>query len=285
MILCRIGYCDQILNFSDLKLLSQDTTAQDVYLETYNLSPNFGVNDYDDGLKAYFNPQNGESNLCAPTTLAEYLIYQMAITKALPITTRVPGVRADLKSIDANALVIDLIQKCKTDPVTGTLGPDLMNCMGASVQEYFGKNIQIDHIFSYDASTDFHFPKYVTWINKEPSFEDIAEALRKGDPVLTQVDWWSSAPNHTNPHKAGGHYFPIFGFARQNYFGDNLLQLDITDPAPTSPWVVNSHNSDFNVVTALRNKDNPYIFLDGRGFLGQEKRAFLGQLTIIHIQK
>ena len=277
-------FAAQMLTFSDLKLLSADTTAQDVFADAINLAPNFGINDSDEGLKPYFNPANGESNLCAPTALADFLVYQMAITHLLPITAAVPGISADLKSIDANALVIDLYHRCKTDPATGTLGPDLMNCMGDAIKAYYGKSITIDHIFKYDANTDFHFPTYVKWINKDPDFTDITAAIRNGDPVLTQIDWWSSAPDHSNPHRVGGHYFPIFGYARQDYFQDNLLQLDITDTSPISPWSVNQLNSDYNSVTALRNNNNSYIFLDGRGFNGQTVRGFIGQLTIIHIQ-
>lgn len=275
-------FSSQRFNFSDLKKLSEATTAQLVFDQAVNISANFGLWQKDSELSDFFNKKNHKSFLCGPTTIAHYIIYHMAVTHRYPITANVPGVSLDLKSIDANQLILDLAIRCKTDFNTGTNGNNLVACVGDAIFSYFGKTVTIDRILN---SSDplIRNPSFVNWQNRNPDFSDIKSALDRGEPVIASIDWKAVDPSTNAIVRNGGHIFPIYGYASQNYFGNNLLQLAITDPDAPGPWSVNDKNSDYNIVTAFRERDQSgYIFLDGRGFSGQTDRAYLKQLIILH---
>ncbi|MBC7538503.1 MAG: hypothetical protein H7281_06770 [Bacteriovorax sp.] len=276
------SFSAQILKFSDMKMLSQQTTSELVFDEAMNIAPNFGVNQIDPDLKPYFDPATGKSELCVPTTLSHFLIYQMGITHALPIQTNVPGVSQDLQSIDANALIVDLTKRCKTDLAKGTNGTNLMNCIGEAMQVYFGESISIDRIMK--SSNDQKYPSYVQWENRTPELADIKNSIKNGDPVLASVNWWKIDPVTKIWTTTSGHEFMVYGYGWENYFQENLLQLDIMDPEYN--WITSTTSSDFNTEMAIRRKDLPSssIFLDGRGFNGQVSRGYLNSLTIIHIK-
>ena len=264
-----------------MKLLSQTTTAELVFDEAKNLAPNFGVNQIDPDLKAYFDPTTGKSELCVPTSLSHFLIYQMGITHALPISSSVPGVSQNLQTIDANSLIIDLSKRCKTDFKKGTNGMNFMNCIGDAMNAYYGKSVSIDRIMK--SSTDLQYPNNVQWQNRAPDIADISNALKNGDPILASVGWWKIDPITKVWSSTSGHEIMIYGYGWENYFQDNLLQLNIMDPEFT--WTTSPTTSDYNNVMAIRRHDLPSssIFFDGRGFNGQVSRAFLNSLTIIHI--
>ena len=277
------SFSSQILNFADMKFLSQKTTAELVFDEAINIAPNFGINQIDSDLKAYFNPTTGKSELCVPTSLSHFLIYQMGITHALPIQTSVPGVSENLQTIDANTLIIDLTKRCKTDLSNGTNGLNLMNCIGEVANAYYGKDVTVDRIMK--SSTDPQYPSYVQWQNRSPDINDITNALKNGEAILASIGWWKIDPITNVWSSNTGHEFMIYGYGWENYFQDNLLQLNILDPEFT--WVTSTITSDFNNVMAIRRKDlsTSSIFLDGRGFNGQVSRAFLNSLTIIHFKQ
>jgi hypothetical protein len=271
----------QVLKFADMKLLSQATTAQQVFDEAVNIAPNFGINQLDEGLKPYFNPANGKSELCVPTSFANFLTYQMGITHKLPISTNVPGVSSDLQSIDANALVTDLTKRCKTDLATGTASNNFMNCIGEAMQTYFQKDAKVERINL--PFKDLNFPSYVEWKNRAPDLTDIQQAIKNGDVVLASVAWYKIDPTTQKWVTTSGHEFVIYGYGRENYFENNLLQLAVLDPEFI--WNMTNTTSDYNLVMAIRRKDDPNssIFLDGRGFNGQVSRGYLRSLTIIHL--
>ncbi|MGZ3790239.1 MAG: hypothetical protein ACXVLQ_17030 [Bacteriovorax sp.] len=274
----NFAFGSQVLKFSDLKKLSESTTAQYAFDEAINLSANFGVNQLDPELRPYFSPIDGKSELCVPTTLSQFIIYQMAVTKKLPITTNVPGVSSDLQTIDANALIIDLSKRCKTDYAHGTNGDNLMICLGDVFSDYFGKKVAIKRIMKSDQGA---YPAYVNWENRIPDLLDIREALKNGSPVIGSVGWNSIDPQTKKWVYSSGHVFGIYGYSWEKYFQDNILQLNIMDPYFV--WSTSQEASLFNIASAIRHRDDPAssIFLDGRGFNGQNKRGFLGSLTII----
>lgn len=281
IVISGTSFAAQILKFSDMKMLSQQTTSELVFDESMNIAPNFGINQIDPDLRPYFDPETGKSELCVPASLSNFLVYQMGITHTLPILANVPGVSQDLQSIDANALIVDLAKRCKTDPSKGTNETNLMNCIGEVMNVYFGESLTIDNIIK--SSIDPKYPSYVQWENRAPKLEDIKKALKNGDPVLASVDWWKIDPTSKLWTRSGGHEFMIYGYGWESYFQDNLLQLDIMDPAFT--WTSSTTSSSYNNEMAIRHKDvaTSSIFLDGRGFNGQVKRGYLSSLTIIHI--
>ncbi|MBC7712209.1 MAG: hypothetical protein H7177_02660 [Rhizobacter sp.] len=281
LLLSTSAFGAQVLKFSDLKKLSSATTAQFSFDEAINLSANFGTTQMDPDLKPYFGPTTGKSELCVPTTLANYLIYQMAITQKLPISDKVPGVSKDLTTIDANALIIELSKKCKTNYDTGTNSDNLMVCIGDVFNEYFGKKVAIKRIVKADKVTN---PDYVTWENRQPDINDLREAMKKGLPVLGSVNWNIIDPVTKKWKYTSGHVFGIFGYSWEKYFENNLLQLQIMDPAYV--WTVSTQTSVYNNVTAIRRRDevDSSIFIDGRGFNGQTSRGWLGAATIIDFE-
>jgi hypothetical protein len=275
-------FASQVLKFSELKKLSENTTAQLAFDEAFNLSANFGVNQLDEELKPYFGPTTKKSELCVPTTLSHLLIYHMAVLKDLPISTNVPGVSADLQSINANALIIDLSKRCKTDYDKGTNGDNLVGCLGEVFSTYFNKNISVKRIFKTDLPVIN--PKYVEWENRVPDLSDIKDSIKNGIPLMGSVGWNAIDPVTHRWVYTGGHEFGIFGYSWEKYFENNILQLNIMDPEYI--WSVPQDTSVFNIVSAIRHRDDPTssIFFDGRGFNGQNKRAFFGSLLIIKIQ-
>lgn len=274
---------DQILRFDELKVLSQKTTAQLVFDEAKNISPNFGLWQYDEGLKPYFSKTDGTSFLCGPTTLAQFIIYHMAITKKLPINRKVPGISSDLKSIDANQLIIGLAKLCKTDFESGTNEQDYAVCISNALRNYFNKSATIHWIG--DVFLTQELPKNIKLEGRPPTFSDIKNAIKNDIPVISWVLLRDYDPVNNRLKEANAaHIFPIFGYAYQNYFQDFALQLNVTDPAAAVRWEVNQNNSNFTTVSALRSKSlTENIFLDGRGFNGIEDRAYLHQLLIVNI--
>jgi hypothetical protein len=268
----------QILKFAELKKLSEQTTAQHAFDEAINISANFSINQIDPDLKPYFSPTTQKSNLCVPTTLANFLIYQMAVTKQLPISTNVPGVSADLQTIDANQLIIDLLKKCKTDFDNGTNQNNVVACLGDITSLYFNKKVKIKRIVNDVNAIN---QDYVEFENRRPDLKDIRDILKTGSPVIASVGWNSFDPQTNKWVYTNGHVFGIYGYSWKKYFGDNILQLDISDPEYV--WQVPQDTSVFNIASGIRMRDDPNssIFLDGRGFNGQFKRGFLGSLLQI----
>ncbi len=275
---------DQVLKFDELKVLSQKTTAQIVFDEAKNISPNFGLSQFDEGLKSYFSKNDGSSFLCGPTTLAQFIIYHMAITKKLPINSKVPGLSQDQKSIDANQLIVELAKLCKTDFESGTEEQNYVSCVSNALKIYFNKSASIDWIA--DPFLTAELPKNIKLQNRLPTFSDIKNAIKKDIPLIAWVLLREFDPvNNKLKEASTAHIFPIFGYAYQNYFQNFALQINVTDPAAAVPWVVNQNNSDFSTVSAFRSKKlTESIFLDGRGFNGVEDRAYLSQLLIINIK-
>lgn len=275
---------DQVLRLDELKVLSEKTTAQIVFDEAKNISPNFGLSQFDEGLKPYFSKNDGSSYLCGPTTLAQFIIYHMAITKKLPINSKVPGLSQDMKSIDANQLIIDLAKMCQTDFESGTNEQNYVLCVSNALKVYFNKSVTIDWVAEPFITQEF--PKNIKLQNRLPTFSDIKNAIKKDIPVISWVYLREFDPiNNKLKEATAAHIFPIFGYAYQNYFQNFTLQLNVTDPAAAVRWEVNKETSDFSTVSAFRSKKlTESIFLDGRGFNGIAERAYLNQLLIVNIK-
>jgi hypothetical protein len=271
----------QIIQFSKLKLLGTDTVSLRPYDEAVNLSPNFGLNQTDEGLKPYFDPANGESQLCAPTSLAHLLIYKMGISRELPISTRVPGVSADGNSIDANTLIIDLAKRC--DSIKGTSLQNQPACITKAVADYFGKNVTIDY---YDSSPDEKpFDKNVTRISRQPLLTDIKLSLDMGEPILASIGWYTvnAVKNEWKPEDS--HKIVLYGYEGLHNTTPNVLNLFETDPR--WKWRENYDVARYDLITAFQTWKNgeSSIFVDGDGFKLSSEAAFLTNLIILHIQK
>lgn len=232
------SFAAQILNFSDLQI-----------------SSNFNITQDDSDLKPYFS-QAGKSELCIPTSLAQYLIYEMGVTNKLPITTKVPGVSSNLKSIDANALIVDLSKKCKTNYDKGTSTNNLMVCIGEAIKDYYGKKVSVKRVMK---GPNIIHPDYVQWEERNPDITDIAEALKNGSSIIATVNWNKFDPETNRWVYNGAHAVGIYAHSSEKYFENNVLQLQVMDPLSIG-----------EVVTTIRRNDNPEtsVFLDGRGFLG-----------------
>ena len=271
----------QVLQFSDMKLLSTATTNQVVFDESVNLAPNFGVSQNDPDLKPYFSPKTGFSELCVPTTFSHFLTYQMGITHQLPISTSVPGVSSDLQSIDMNALIVDLAHRLKTDYTTGTTGDNFVSGINDVMMNYFGKSVSIDKILN--STSPRPYPQNVRWQNRDPELVDIRNALSAGDPLIGDVDWYHIDTTTKNWVYDGGHVFMIYGYSRESYFQENMLELALMNPKWI--WTNSTTSADFDNTLAMRSTQDQTssIFFEGRGFQGQTQRGFLKSLTTVHI--
>jgi hypothetical protein len=282
LLITSVAFAQQVVKFADMKLLSQATTSQLVFDESINLAANFGINQNDSGLQSLFDPATGKSPLCAPSNLAMYIAYQMGITHRLPVTTHVPGVSADLQSIDLNALVTDLAKNQCFTTAQETSTQNFMKCLGSAFEKYFGVSVTVDRISANDANTSY--PSFIRRNNKVPDLADIRASLKKGEPVIASLGWYAYNPQTKNWVRSGGHEVQIYGYSWESYFNDDLLELAIMNPL--TPWPTSTTNADNDLTMAAKNyySDQTYsVFLDANHFQGQEKRAFIEALNIIHL--
>jgi hypothetical protein len=240
-------YASQVFTFSELKKVSNETNSQD----SVNLSANFNLNQLDSDLKPYFSPVDGSSQLCAPVTLAQFILYNMAITKKLPITRKVPGVSTNLKKIDASKLIVAVAKKCKTDFTNGTYKAPLMDCLGDIFSTYFDKTISVKQI---EASQDV-FPHYVDLENKAPRLSDITASLKKGQPLMTFLGLGSYDPIGRRWMISSGHFVGIYGFSAKTYAENNKMQLMVANPL-----AMKTKESFDTLTTANQDLDTDVLF-------------------------
>ncbi len=271
----------QVIRFDTMKAPGESSTAPFSFDESVNRAPNFFSSQIDADLKAA--PKGQVSQLCAPASLAHIMAYEMGIKHGLPISTKVPGVASDLKSIDLNPLILDLGKRCKTDPKKGTTLANFVPCITNAFQDYFGTNVPVTSIVK--SPTPAAFPSSVKWRNEDPSLTDIREALKNGDPVLASVDWQKYDRATKKWTFIAGHIFVLYGYNWVSYWKDNTLSLNIMNPL-TDPSN-NDSVADFDTVLAFKksqDSSNDSILLESSaGFDGAAARGFLRSLTILHL--
>lgn len=270
----------QILNFDDMKILSSKTTAQILFDEAVNISANFSVAQYHKGLKNFFNPISNESELCLPASFAHMLLYKMGITHELSVSELVPGISSDLKSIDANKLIIDLIYRCNTDVKSGTKMIDFLNCIQPVSKAYFNKELHISHIQKLPANDpvlktlsqeNFEFK------NQWPNLLDIQSSLKSNIPLLILIGWYEFNSVSNKWERNGGHFFDIYGY---NSFKD-LQTETINLVTMNALWIAQTSDSEsvFDIISVFQNDKSMPIFIEGTLFPGIKKRGFIEAVT------
>ena len=130
-------------------------------------------------------------------------------------------------------------------------------------------------------------PNGVIHENRAPTANDISSALASGYDVLARVGWYEFNRSSHQWLRNTGHYIAVFGYAKQNAWGGHQLVMNVSNPEMSyhskSPGPLYDDVMLFQYDFSHGKIDSEYdpeFYLDGRGFTGLKKRAFLDGLVL-----
>jgi hypothetical protein len=236
----------------------------EAYDETVNYAPPFSMNQNDSSLSDLFNPANGKSGLCVPTTLAniaaEQAVYRSPDFSNLKLV-------ATPDSGNYGEQVRYFAQNCHTDPVNGTLVQNAATCMRqfyaqSGYQDGWVYLIGKDEALDPESVSFWHGPMTLT-------VDDIRYYLSKQVGVLMDIEWETQAPNWV---AKGGHTFMLAGYDYDFSWGQDKILLKVVNPENT--YAPNDPTNHYDEVTMTSAASTPgasfppgftYV-LSGNGF-------------------
>jgi hypothetical protein len=281
---CLHAYGTPTNTVIDLTLPAMPPPQTDPYIfdESVIFSPNFAINQNDPALSDLFNKE-GKSNLCFPTAFAEALVYLYGYHSAKFENLKIAGLIDDGKSIEPNSLIRDLAKKCKTDPEKGTQGLDAIDCV-SSLFTQSGYKLGDTQLIS-------PFSTYPLVLKREPTIEDIRNYIKKGNPLILEIAWYSYDTTKKNWIRHNGHYINVFGYDYNRSWGENQIELKVVNPELN--YSNKRDSAIWDTITLEKYSSQPGItypsdrsfILSGHGFGGTKKRAFSGMLLILDPRK
>lgn len=266
-------------------------TAHADFDESVNFAPPFSVNQNDKELSDLFDPTNGKSSLCVPTTLANIVAYQAE--------WRIPAPYSKLALVqepetgDYDEQVRYFAKQCGTDPVNGTVVAHAANCMRQFYRNsgYFNGWV---YLIGMEENTD---PVSVAfWHGLRPlAIEDIRYYVGSQVGVLMDVYWEEQQDPTTTPApnplqsepwvRKGGHTFMIAGYDYNYSWGQNQIQLKVVNPENTYTTGDTSTHYDEVTMTSLSSSDGTFppgftYVLSGTGFSTGKVRGYVRNIMV-----
>lgn len=255
------------------------------YDESADFSPPYNVNQNDASLEDLFNPANGKSSLCVPTTLANIVADQSAFRN--PNFPRLRLV-ANPSDDDYTQQVRYFAQQCGTDPVNGTIVANAAKCL----RNFYRQSGYINgwvYLIGKEANTDpqsvqfFHGPRPL-------SVDDIRYYVTGHVGVLMDVYWEKeqNSSQQTPPSWAqeGGHTFMVAGYDYNYAWGQTQIQLHLVNPLST--YTQGDSTDHYDEVTMTSVAASPEIafpagftyVLSGPGFDSQTVRGYVRNILV-----
>ena len=255
--------------------------------ESVNYAPAFSVSQEDPSLSDLFNPANGKSSLCVPTTLANIVGYQAM--------GRTPGF-SSLRLVQSpdqttySQQVRFFAQHCGTNPANGTVVTNAVNCMRQFYRDS-GYPTGWVYLIGREESAD---PQSVAfWHGLRPlSIDDLRYYVWNQVGVLMDVYWEQQQQipgslGGVGPWvQKGGHTFMIAGYDYDFAWGQNQIHLKVVNPESTyTSGDPSTHFDDVTMTSVLATPGVSFpptfnYVLSGKGFPTGNVRGYVRNIMV-----
>ena len=285
---CRGYFVFKILMVLSALIWIQSAIAGEAYDESVDFAPPYSVNQNDPSLANLFDPSNGKSSLCVPTTLANIVADQFAWRE--PNFSKLRLI-AQPEQEDYAQQVRTFAQQCGTSPTQGTIVSKAAQCLRNFYRQSGYLNSWV-YLIGNEENTD---PQSVQFFHgaRPLSINDIRYYVSNQVGVFMDIFWEEAqqddpifGPPTTTWSQKGGHTFMIAGYDYDLAWGQSQIQLKVVNPL--SDYIQGDSLNHYDEITmtsvvASQEKSFPPGFtyvLSGPGFDSQTVRAYVRNILV-----